>query len=187
MISRSPVRFATAVRLESTDPIATTIYSLIVKIMTLEAAGRVKTHMHSLFFDTVRFAFDFEDERELLPRLGGNVARCEIIEDVIDRGLTDPMLSPSGIAASLRQPLRRVQEIFHATGRTLTGAIREKRLTLAAQELRHAFEIGARVNVAQIAFMCGFNDVSYFNRSFRNYYGVTPLEAARYGCPEKSC
>jgi AraC family transcriptional regulator len=33
--------------------------------------------------------------------------------------------------------------------------------------------------LTEIAFECGFADQSHFIRSFRNYYGVTPLEYRR--------
>jgi AraC-like DNA-binding protein len=179
MISDSPVRFSVASKLSSADPMATTICSLIGKILMLEAMGQSKAHMYSLLLDTVRFAFEFDEVNALLPRLSGYRARCEIIEDMIDRNLVDPELGPTMIARSFGQPLRRVQEDLHATGRTLSGIIREKRLRLAAEKLRGSFLSNSKMNIAQIAFSCGFNDISYFNRSFRDYYGITPSDAAR--------
>jgi AraC-like DNA-binding protein len=31
--------------------------------------------------------------------------------------------------------------------------------------------------ISDIAFECGFNDLSYFNRSFRRRFGLTPTAA----------
>lgn len=179
MISDSTVRFQTASRLSATDPMATTVRSLIVKILMLEAKGQYKAHMHALLFDTVRYAFEFDEENALLSHLAGNSARFEIIEDLIDRNLVNPALSAAMIADTLGQPLRRIQEDLHETGRTLTSLIREKRLALAAEKLRGVGLGDAKTNIAQIAYACGFNDISYFNRSFRDLYGVTPSDIAR--------
>jgi AraC-like DNA-binding protein len=34
-----------------------------------------------------------------------------------------------------------------------------------------------RRGITAIAYECGFNDLSYFNRSFRRRFGLTPSEA----------
>lgn len=183
MVSGSSMKFSVASRLDRADPMATSICSLIAKMLMLKAAGQSKVYLGSLLFDTVRFAFEFDDRADLLPRLAGRHERVEMVEDLIDRELTDPGLTPAGIAASLGQPLRRIQEDFQAAGLTLSSVIREKRLKLAAQKLRGESERGSRINIAQIALTCGFNDISYFNRSFRDYHGLTPSELARSDWP----
>jgi AraC-like DNA-binding protein len=45
--------------------------------------------------------------------------------------------------------------------------------------LRKAAELLARgeARVSDIAFDCGFNDLSYFNRCFRRRFGLTPTAA----------
>jgi len=46
--------------------------------------------------------------------------------------------------------------------------------------LRKAAELLARGGdrrISDIAFDCGFNDLSYFNRSFRRRFGLTPSAA----------
>ena len=46
--------------------------------------------------------------------------------------------------------------------------------------LRKAAELLARDGerrISDIAFDCGFNDLSYFNRSFRRRFGLTPSAA----------
>jgi AraC-like DNA-binding protein len=45
--------------------------------------------------------------------------------------------------------------------------------------LRKAAELLARGKgrVSDIAFDCGFNDLSYFNRCFRRRFGLTPTAA----------
>lgn len=179
MYSGSLVRFVVGQRLDRSDPMALTIRSLIAKIMMMDLAGRPKPHMCQLLFDTVRYAFEFDDSTELLPHLAGSWDRVDYVEDLIDRDLTDPDLSPASVADRLGQPLRRIQEDFQQAGMTLNGVIREKRLKLAAQRLAELGGQGQRINIAQVAYACGFNDISYFNRSFREQFGSAPSDYLR--------
>ena len=48
----------------------------------------------------------------------------------------------------------------------------ELRLRKAADLLAHPGE-----RISDIAFACGFNDLSYFNRCFRRRFGLTPTAA----------
>lgn len=179
MVSGSPVRFAVSTRLDRRDPMATTIRSLIAKMMLLELGGRSKAPMGSLLFETIRYAFEFDEEGELAPRLAGPSQRAEYAEELIDRNLTEPELGPAWLAARLDVPLRRIQEDFQQSGVTISSLIRAKRLTLAAEKLQAQRGAAKKVNIAQIAFASGFNDISYFNRSFREVFGVTPSEYLR--------
>jgi AraC-like DNA-binding protein len=36
---------------------------------------------------------------------------------------------------------------------------------------------GAQRRISDVAFDCGFNDLSYFNRCFRRRFGLTPTAA----------
>jgi AraC-like DNA-binding protein len=179
MYSASTVRFTVGQRLDRRDPMALTIRSLIAKIMLMDIAGRSKPHLSQLLFDTVRYAFEFEDTANPLPHLAGSWDRIDFIEGLIDRDLTDPDLSPAMVAERLGQPLRRIQEDFQQAGLTLNALIRQKRLRLAAQRLGELGGQGQRINIAQVAYMCGFNDISYFNRSFRELFGSAPSDYLR--------
>lgn len=176
MYSASPVRFMVSTKLDRRDPMATTIRSLIAKMMLRESANRSNVHMCSLLMDTTRLAFEFDDGADVLPRLSGPLQRIEYIDLLIDRNLVNPDLSPSWLARKLNQPLRRLQEDYQAVGSTLSSVIREKRLKLAAQRLAMSRASGARMSISDVAYSCGFNDVSYFNRCFRKAYSVAPSE-----------
>lgn len=55
-------------------------------------------------------------------------------------------------------------------GLTFSGYLNKLRLTEAARLLLEQQD----VNVAQIAFAVGYNNVTYFNKLFKNQYGCTP-------------
>jgi AraC-like DNA-binding protein len=60
------------------------------------------------------------------------------------------------------------------TGASFTDRVLELRLQKARAMLadpRHD-----RLRVSEIAYACGFNDISYFNRSFRRRFGASPLQ-----------
>jgi AraC-like DNA-binding protein len=65
---------------------------------------------------------------------------------------------------------------LYEAGASFTSRLNELRLHKAAELLAHR---GER-RIIDIAFECGFNDLSYFNRCFRRRFGLTP-SAARGG------
>jgi AraC-like DNA-binding protein len=49
---------------------------------------------------------------------------------------------------------------------------------LTERRLRKAAELARdERRISDIAFECGFNDLSYFNRCFRRRFGLTPTAA----------
>jgi AraC-like DNA-binding protein len=53
-------------------------------------------------------------------------------------------------------------------------------MRLLELRLRKAADLLARASewrISDIAFDCGFNDLSYFNRCFRRRFGLTPTAA----------
>lgn len=60
------------------------------------------------------------------------------------------------------------------TGETIFEFINRYRVQMARQYLRHRPE-----SVTDVAFHVGFNNVTYFNRMFKRYAGMTPLAYLR--------
>lgn len=60
------------------------------------------------------------------------------------------------------------------TGQTLIKYITEVRM----EKARILLEEG-NLKIAQIAKLCGYENQSYFNRAFKNYFGVTPKQFGR--------
>ena len=53
---------------------------------------------------------------------------------------------------------------------TITEYILQKRMKKAAQILSNDGD----VSIKEISETCGFSDIEYFSRSFKQYYGVSP-------------
>ena len=66
------------------------------------------------------------------------------------------------------------RKIHALTGQCPTEFIRTIRLKRAASLLKQHFG-----NVTQISLEVGFNNLSYFNRSFKKLFGVSPVEYAK--------
>jgi len=69
---------------------------------------------------------------------------------------------------------RYVQRLFESEGTTFTDYVLTQRLAFARRLLSDPFRAG--VKISAIALDAGFGDLSYFNRTFRRRYGMTPSE-----------
>ena len=90
----------------------------------------------------------------------------------------DSNLSISQMAADLNVSSRQLQRAFLAMNTTPTDYLVQKRLAMACQSLKCRQSAMSRPLISTIAYNCGFNDLSYFNRLFRNTFGCTPSQYA---------
>jgi AraC-like DNA-binding protein len=113
-------------------------------------------------------------------------ARRAAILDEIGTYLRDPRLAAPAVAARLGITPRYLRKLLEQTGKSFSEHLLDKRLERAAALLRDPQQSGARI--ADLAYACGFNDLSYFNRVFRRRYGLTPsdMRAAVLGDSRKA-
>lgn len=97
----------------------------------------------------------------------------------IEGHLKDPDLNVQMIAQVLQTSPRQLQREFAATGTTPTAYIRQKRLEQACNMLVERKKSQSEVQISSIAFATGFNDISYFNRVFREAFGCAPGQYAQ--------
>jgi AraC-like DNA-binding protein len=107
-------------------------------------------------------------------RAGIRAARLGAVKADIELQLCEPGLSIQAIAASNRISPRYVRRLFQDEGTTFSDFVLGRRLEQAYRLLlgrtQPATTIGA------IAYACGFCDLSYFNRTFRRRFGMTPTD-----------
>ena len=103
---------------------------------------------------------------------GLRAARLLAIKTEISAGFSQPNFSERQVAAKLGLTSRYVQEVLHETGTTFTNQVLELRLQKARGML--ANPRNNHLRIIEIAYACGFNEVSYFNRCFRRRFGSTP-------------
>ncbi len=106
---------------------------------------------------------------------GVRAARLLAVKNDIAAHFTDPLLSVAAVARRQGITPRYLQMLLEQDGLTFTALVLEQRLALARRLLQDP-RLAART-VSTIAFDVGFGDLSYFNRSFRQRYGMTPTDA----------
>jgi AraC-like DNA-binding protein len=75
--------------------------------------------------------------------------------------------------------LRYLQKLFEMEGSNYSTFVLGERLTRAHRLLTSPLH--ADRPIGAIAYNVGFNDLSYFNRTFRRRYGATPSDVRHTG------
>jgi AraC-like DNA-binding protein len=122
------------------------------------------------------------ETEEIANGRGVRVARLRAIKaDILAHLAND--LSLGEIATRHGVSTRYVGMLFESEGTTVTEFVREERLTRARTILFSPRFAGRRI--AEIAYEVGFNDLSYFNRSFRRRFGRSPSEVREMGMSDR--
>jgi AraC-like DNA-binding protein len=139
----------------------------------------LKDHVANTLLDLVSLVLSAQGDSAAIARARGlRAARLQEIIAAIQKGYADPSISPQRVGLGVGLSSRYVNELLQETGVGFAERVLELRLQKARGMLadrRHD-----RMKVIDIAYDCGFNDVSYFNRRFRGRFGVTPLDI-RFG------
>lgn len=100
--------------------------------------------------------------------------RLAAIDAAIARNITKTDFSIHDVARQLDLSPGYIRKLLATRGQRFSDLLRSARLDLA-----HRFLSGAHarhVEITAIALHCGFNDLSYFNRCFKQRFGLTPGE-----------
>jgi AraC-like DNA-binding protein len=106
-------------------------------------------------------------------RGGMRAVRLKAVRMILERRFTEPDFSAQKLGAAAGLSERYVNELLYEAGASFTMRLLELRLRKAAELLASPSER----RISEIAFACGFNDLSYFNRCFRRRFGLTPSAA----------
>jgi AraC-like DNA-binding protein len=112
------------------------------------------------------------DAAELARTRGLRAARLHAVKEDIRRNLERPNLSVHLLATRHRISDRYVRDLFEKSGSTFTRFLTEQRLTAAHKMLMARTDIP----ISAIAYSVGFNDISSFNKAFRQQFGCTPSD-----------
>lgn len=105
---------------------------------------------------------------------GVRAARLHAIKIDIRRSLGQQALSITGMARRHGISPSYVRRMFAAEGSSFSEYLLAQRLTQAHRLL--ADPRAAHLAISALAFDLGFGDLSYFNRTFRRRYGMTPSD-----------
>lgn len=93
---------------------------------------------------------------------------------VIESRYQDSQLTLGSIASELHMSERYLQKIFADRNETLSGIIRNRRISEARKLLTN--RDSSRASVSSIAYKVGFSDPAYFSRVFRHETGIAPVD-----------
>ena len=105
---------------------------------------------------------------------GLRAARLRDIACEIERGFDSCAFTTESVAKKVGLSRRYINEILYETGTTFSERVLELRLQKARSMLSDTRHDATKVG--EIAFACGFNEVSYFNRRFRARFGCSPTQ-----------
>lgn len=162
--------------LAAEDPLSAMLAALIAKIIRVDVDQPRGPQLRQLLLHAVKESFAAETQKALAAPKERIAGRLELARLLIDRHLTEERLTPQWLAQRLGVSLRTLQEDFNSLGDTVTSYIRERRLRLARSRLAEASTGRARPSIAEVALASGFNDISYFNRSFRKAFDCSPKD-----------
>jgi AraC-like DNA-binding protein len=134
-----------------------------------EAGMAIATHL----LDLTALGLGARSDVGIAARRGGlRAVRLKAVLKVMEQRYCEPDFSAQKLAAAVRLSERYVNELLFEAGASFTTRLNELRLLRAAELLQHA-----QRRISDVAFECGFNDLSYFNRCFRRRFGLTPSAA----------
>jgi len=105
-------------------------------------------------------------------RGGLRAVRLKAVLMILEKRFVEPDFSAHRLAAEAGLSERYVNELLYEAGAGFTARLNELRMRKAADLL-----VRKEGRISDIAFECGFNDLSYFNRCFRRRFGLTPTAA----------
>jgi len=134
-----------------------------------EAGMAIAAHL----LDLAALGLHARGDHAAAARRGGlRAVRLKAVLSILERRFSEADFSAQKLAAAAGLSERYVNELLYDAGAGFTTRLNELRLRKAADLLAHS-----EARISDIAIECGFNDLSYFNRSFRRRFGLTPTAA----------
>ena len=139
-----------------------------------EFDGAVERHVETTVMDLLALMLGAEEAAHIAAGRGLRAVRLQEILAQVKARFTEPDFSSEHVATSLGISQRYVNKLLFESGHTFAERLLELRLQKAQAMLADARH--DVMKVSDIAFACGFNDVSHFNRRFRARFGCSPTQ-----------
>ena len=132
-------------------------------------------------YDLIAMALGSEGaSQKLAETTTVRAVRLAAVKAYVLANLHDAELGVAKVAACNSMSERYLHELFQSEHLTYSEFVLGQRLARAYGLLRNPLYFHCKISV--IAFELGFNDLSYFNRTFRRRYGATPSDVRARGC-----
>ncbi len=130
----------------------------------LAAAGGI-----SMLFGTIISSGLYQSGKAVPTRESRRIRLIKKVLDYIDSNYSSELTLEQLSEVAVMNPKYFCRFFRKITNRTPMDYLNYKRIEHACYELSHT-----GCSVTEVAYRCGFNDLSYFIRIFRKYKGVTP-------------
>ncbi|MEM8659405.1 MAG: helix-turn-helix domain-containing protein [Pseudomonadota bacterium] len=145
-----------------------------LELMLTEASTDVQTNTaHAdLFMHVLNYSI-IEALRPSTPDSEQNRASSQLIarlRQYLASEFRNVDISPASAADRLGCSVRNIHKICRNEGTTFGKLLLDARLSAVARILAS----GQRTKISELAFDCGFNDISHFNKVFRARFGESP-------------
>jgi AraC-like DNA-binding protein len=135
----------------------------------------VTGHIENTLIDLMTLVLGVRDDgKEMAERRGLRAARIQAILAEIRAGFADPAFSARDVALRLGLKPHYVQNLLGETGQNFSERVLELRLQKVRTMLANPGYDSMKVS--DIAYACGFSEISYFNRCFRRRFGAAPSQ-----------
>lgn len=104
----------------------------------------------------------------------GRPAALARIKSFVERNLADPNLDPEMVATGVGMSTRYINDILSDDDASLMRYVLGRRLEKCRRDL--AAPVGTEIQITDVAFRWGFNDLSHFSRSFKEKFGCSPRD-----------
>ena len=151
-------------------------YLQLIEPAIVSPGSPLAEHVSRTLVDLIGLATGAKgDEAEQAGLRGVRAARLEAVLADLGKQFADPGISAQSVGRRLGLSPRYTQELLASTGIGFSERVMELRLQ-AAKSMLGAIRF-REMRISDIALEAGFNDISYFNRSFRQRFGCTPKGA----------
>lgn len=116
------------------------------------------------------------DAAEQARDAGVRQARLAAMKTDLRRHLDSPEVSADWLATRHDISPSYVRRIFEAEGLSVSKFVLSERLDRARRLLLEG--LSGRRTISWVAYHAGFSDLSYFNRAFKQRFGITPSDVA---------
>ena len=147
-----------------------TAYTLVNQSLSVQALD-TQAMFDSLVRLGIAASADVHDEFAWANAARGPALFATILS-YTERNLRDPELSVSSVSKHFSISTRYLHKLFDNGGPSFSEYVHNRRLDLAIAQIRSPKFFGA--SIAEIAFGCGFSDLSTFNRRFKSKFGISP-------------
>lgn len=159
------------------DYTALAIASVLAKAFSTGSSPEQTGYLKEAMFGLLGVMLHEREGRERFAEIEADMGGAQLLKQglaYLDAHFDRCDLTIQHAADDLRIPIRQLQRAFSLIGTSPTEYLVQKRLERACQMLLDRKNGRIDMLVSSIAYECGFNDISNFNRQFRRAFGCAP-------------